>query len=172
MNADAQEQPSFLPGAPEREPRNWTPIIAGAGLVVLIIVVIVVLGRMGQHAPTVGDPYLSKVQLTNMHMATAQNFAGTSVTYIEGTISNTGDSKLTDATVEVQFKNSLGETSLKETALPVTVALSNTPYPDYGTLEHSPLAPGKSRDFRLTIEYVTPDWDGQVPQVKVVSVKH
>jgi hypothetical protein len=162
----------FSSGAQEAEPRNWTPIIAGGGLVVVIIVVAVLLGRMGQSGPKPGDPYLGKVQLSNLHMATAQNFAGTSVTYIEGTIINAGDRKVTDATVEVQFKNSLGETSLRESSLPVTVALSNTPYPDYGTLEHAPLAPGKSRDFRLTIEYVTPDWDGQLPQVKVVSVKY
>lgn len=165
-------QPPFSSGTQEAEPRNWTPIIAGAGLVAVIILVVVVLSRMGQHSPTPGDPYLSKVQLSNMHMATAQNFAGTSVTYIEGTITNTGDGKLTDATVQVQFKNSLGETTLKENALPVTVALTNTPYTDFGSLERAPLAPGKSRDFRLTIEYITPDWDGQLPQVKVVSVKH
>lgn len=165
-------QPPFSSGRQQAEPRNWTPIIAGVGLVAVIIAVVVTLSRLGQQAPTPGDPYLSKVQLSNLHMATAQNFAGTSVTYIEGTITNTGDRKVTDAMVEVQFKNSLGETSLKENALPVTVALSNTPYTDYGTLDRAPLGPGKARDFRLTIEYVTPDWDRQLPQVKVVSVKH
>lgn len=169
--SDSAHAPFSSP-AREAEPRNWTPIIAGAALVAVIIIVVVVLSRMGQHGPAPGDPYLSKVQLSNLHMATAQNFAGTSVTYIQGTITNVGDKKLTDATVEVLFRNSLGETSLKENALPVTVALSNTPYPDYGTLEHAPLGPGKSRDFRLTIEYVTPDWNGQMPQVRVVSVKY
>jgi Protein of unknown function (DUF2393) len=169
--ADSAQQP-FTSGTQQSEPRNWTPIIGGAGLVVVIIVVTVLLSRMGQHAPVPGDPYLGKVQLSNLHMATAQNFAGTSVTYIEGTITNTGDRKVTGATVDVLFKNSIGETSLKENSLPVTVALTNTPYPDYGTLDRVPLGPGKSRDFRLTIEYVTPDWDGQLPQIKVVSVKY
>jgi len=169
--ADSAQQP-FSSGTQAAEPRNWKPIIAGAGLVVVIIVVVMLLSRVGRHAPAPGDPYIGKVQLSNLHMSTAQNFAGTSVTYIEGTITNTGDRKLTDATVEVLFRNAIGETSLKENLLPVTVALSSTPYPDYGTLEVAPLAAGKSRDFRLTIEYVTPDWDGQLPQVKVVSVKY
>ncbi|HLW51830.1 MAG TPA: hypothetical protein VKW06_03215 [Candidatus Angelobacter sp.] len=169
--ADSEQQP-FSAGTQPPEPRNWTPILAGAGLVMVIVAVVALFSRMGQPTAKPGDPYLDKVQLSNLHMATAQNFAGTSVTYIEGTINNIGDRKLTDATVEVLFKNSLGETSLKESSLPVTVALSNTPYPDFGTLEHAPLAAGKSRDFRLTIEYVTPDWDGQLPQVKVVSVKY
>src|SRR5215475_1338665 len=109
--ADIQQSP-FSFGVQEREPRNWTPIIAGGGLVAVIVVVAVIVGLMGRPKLTPGDPYISKVQLTNLHMATAQNFAGTSVTYIEGTITNSGERKLMDATVEVQFKNSLGETSL------------------------------------------------------------
>jgi hypothetical protein len=169
--ADIQQSP-FSSGVQQAEPRNWTPIIAGGGLVAVIVVIAVIVGLMSRPKLTPGDPYISKVQLSNLHMATAQNFAGTSVTYIEGTITNAGDRKLTDATVEVQFKNSLGETSLKESSLPLTVALNNTPYPDYGTLERSPLPAGKSRNFRLTIEYVTPDWNGQLPEVKIVSVRY
>jgi hypothetical protein len=102
-------------------------------------------------------------------MARAQNFAGGSVTYIEGTVANTGDKKVTAASVQVTFKNYLGEISQKET-VPVTVVTPNASYIDYGTLDRVPLAPGQKRDFRLTLEFVTPDWDGQIPQVKVVSV--
>lgn len=166
------DEPTFSSGAPEPEPRNWTPIIAGAAVVAIIIAVIFTLTRAGQHTANPGDPYLSKVQLSNLHMATAQNFAGTSVTYIEGTVTNAGDHKVKDATVQVIFKNAIGEISQRENSLPLTVALPNTPYLDYGTIDRAPLAPRQSRDFRLTIEYVTPDWDGQVPQVKVVSVRY
>jgi hypothetical protein len=102
-------------------------------------------------------------------MATAENFAGGSVTYIEGTLTNTGDRKVTGASAQVVFRNSLAEITQKET-LPLTVLVPNSPYVDYGTLDRAPLAPGQARDFRLTLEYVTPDWDGQIPQVKVISV--
>jgi hypothetical protein len=71
----------------------------------------------------------------------------------------------------VTFKNTLGETVQKEN-LPVTVVLPNLPYVDYGTMDHAPLAPGQTRDFRLTLEHVSADWDGQVPQVKVVSLSY
>lgn len=168
--ADAQQP--FSSGQPQAEPRNWTPIIAGAAVVLIIIVVVLLLTRAGHQTANSGDPYLAKLQLSKLHMATAQNFAGTSVTYIEGTVSNTGDRKVTDATVQVVFKNALGEVSQRENSLPLTVALPNTPYLDYGTIDRAPLAAGQSRDFRLTIEYVTPDWDGQVPQIRVVSVTH
>jgi hypothetical protein len=104
-------------------------------------------------------------------MATAQNFAGGSVTYIEGKLANGTDRKVTGASVQVIFKNSLGEISQKDT-LPVTVLLPNVPYVDYGLIDRAPLAAGQTRDFRLTLEHVTTDWDGQVPTVKVVSIAY
>jgi hypothetical protein len=146
-------------------------MIVGGVLVAAIVAAFTIFGVLGRSGDANrGDPYLAKLQLSNLHMATAQNFAGTSVTYIEGTIANAGDGKVTGARVQVLFKNSLGEVSQKET-VPVTIVLPNTPYIDYGTIDRAPLGPGQSRGFRLTLEYVTPDWDGQVPQVKVVSVE-
>jgi hypothetical protein len=162
----------FSPSAPEPEPRNWTPIIAGLAVVAVIIAAIVLFTRLGQrHEANLNDPYLAKLQLSNLHMATAQNFAGSSVTYIEGTLTNSGDRKVTGARALVIFKNSLGEITQKE-PLPVTVLIPNSPYIDYGTLDRAPLAPGQSRDFRLTLEYITPDWDGQIPQVTMTTVAY
>jgi hypothetical protein len=166
----ASDHEPFSPSAPQPEPRNWTPIIAGLAVVALIVAAIVLFTRMGQRREAnPNDPYLAKLQLSNLHMATAQNFAGSSVTYIEGTLTNTGDRKVTGARALVTFKNSLGEITQKE-PLPVTVLIPNSPYIDYGTLDRAPLAPGQSRDFRLTLEYITPDWDGQIPQLTIASV--
>jgi len=168
--ADPEAQPSS-PAGPEPEPRNWVPMIVGGVLVAAIVAAFTIFGVLGRSGDTSHvDPYLAKLQLSDLHMATAQNFAGTSVTYIEGTIANAGDRKVTGSRVQVLFKNTLGEVSQKET-VPVTILLPNTPYVDYGTIDRAPLGPGQSRGFRLTLEYVTPDWDGQVPQVKVVSVE-
>jgi len=50
------------------------------------------------------------------------------------------------------------------------VVQPNIPYLDYGPLDLAPLAPGQARDFRLTIEHITIEWDGQLPQARVVSV--
>ena len=169
------ESPAVPPatGAQEEpETRNWTPMIVGAVVVVLIVGIFLILAILGRSRRESGvDPYLAKVQISNLHMARAQNFAGGSVTYIEGTISNTGDKKVNAANVQVVFKNYLGEISQRET-IPVAVVAPNTPYLDYGPLSRTPLAPGQSRDFRLTLEYVTTDWDGQAPTVSVVSVKY
>ncbi len=169
--ADPESAQPFAP-APAPQNRTWMPMVIGAVLVVVAVAVIVFITRTGSSSnPNQPDPYAAKLQIDNLHMATAENFAGGSVTYIQGRITNAGDKKVTGARVQVLFKNSLGELSQKET-LPVMVLLPNTPYVDYGTMDRAPLAPGQSRDFRLTLEHVTADWDGQIPTVKAVSVSY
>jgi hypothetical protein len=167
---DSEPVPSAPVTPEEKEGRNWTPMIVGGVIVAMIVAGFTIFGMMSRsRSAGQSDPYLQRLELSNLHMARAQNFAGGSVTYIEGTVANTGDKKVTAASVQVTFRNYLGEISQKET-VPVTVVAPNAPYIDYGTLDRVPLAPGQKRDFRLTLEYVTPDWDGQIPQVKVVSV--
>src|SRR6266700_5818707 len=168
---DSEKAKPFSSGGPQEERRNWVPMGAGVAVVLVILGAFFLFGRFN-HSDTVikaDDPYLAKMQISGLHMATAQNFAGSSVTYIEGKITNSGDRKITAARVEVLFKNSLGEVAQKE-VLPVTVLLPNVPYVDYGPIEQAPLAPAQARDFRLTLEHVSAEWDGQIPQVKVVSL--
>jgi hypothetical protein len=167
---ESPERLPFVPVSEEPEGRNWTPIVLGGVLVAALIAAFILFGRLSNSGKTnTSDPYLNKLQLSGLHMSTAHNFAGGSVTYIEGTITNSGDRKINSARVLVTFRNSLDEITQKET-LPVTVLIPNPTYTDYGTLDRAPLAPGQSRNFRVTMEYVTTDWDGQIPQVKVVSV--
>jgi len=143
----------------------------GAAVVAAVVIAFIVFGRSGPSEANQADPYLGKLQLSKLSMATAKNFVGGTVTYIQGSIANSGDNKVTGARVQVVFRNALNETVQKEN-LPVTVLLPNLPYTDYGTMDRAPLAPGQSRDFRLTLEHVSADWDGQIPQVRVVSVQY
>jgi len=168
---DSENEPVFSPSAEQSEGRNWLPMAIGGVFVLALIVGVVLLTRAGKPTGTApGDPNLVKLQVSGLHMATAENFAGGSVTYIEGKLANGTDRKITGASVQVIFKNSLGEVAQKDT-LPVTVLLPNVPYVDYGLIDRAPLAPGQTRDFRLTLEHVTTDWDGQVPTVKVVNLQ-
>jgi hypothetical protein len=170
--SDSENEPVFSPSAEQTESRNWVPMAIGGVFVLVLIVGLILLTRAGKPAGTApGDPNLAKLQVSGLHMATAENFAGGSVTYIEGKLANGTDRKVTGASVQVIFKNSLGEIAQKDT-LPVTVLLPNVPYVDYGLIDRAPLAPGQTRDFRLTLEHVTTDWDGQVPTVKVVSIAY
>jgi hypothetical protein len=171
---DAQQkptasEPSFGPATIHEESWSWLPMAIGGALVVVAVALIVVLTRSTGPNTSPRDPYIAKLQISDLNMATAENFAGGRVTYIQGRITNTGDRKLTAARVQVIFKNSLGEVTQNE-VLPLMVLLPNTPYVDYGPLDRAPLAPGQARDFRLTLEHITQDWDGQKPDVKVVNV--
>ncbi|HEY6350517.1 MAG TPA: hypothetical protein VI636_14010 [Candidatus Angelobacter sp.] len=173
LMGDAEQKPPInepfaSPGGAPESDRNWTPMIMGAVLVIVAVALIVVLTR---NKVTAGrsDPYIAKLQISNLHMATAQNFAGGSVIYIDGTLTNTGGKRVTSAGVQVTFKNSLGEV-VDEPGLPVMVLQPGTPILDYGPMDRAPLGSGQSRDFRLTLEHISSDWDGQIPQVKVVSV--
>jgi len=170
MGEPDQQQPFSPLNTQPEDSKSWLPMIVGVIVVLAIVAGLVLVTRSGRPAaPNPGDPNLQKLQVADLHMATAQNFAGGSVTYIEGKITNGSDRKVTSASVQVLFKNALGETAQKDT-LPVTVLLPNVPYVDYGLIDRAPLAPGQARDFRLTLEHVSTDWDGQVPQVKVVSI--
>lgn len=166
------EQHPFSPVKEQEQPRNWVPMIVGAVFVVLLVGVLVLATRAGKSGSSAhpSDPNLTKIQISDLHMATAQNFAGGSVTYIEGKITNTSDRKVTGVNVEVIFKNTIGEVAQDEKSLPLAVLLPNVPYIDYGPADRAPLGPGQARDFRITLEHVSADWDGQTPQVKVASV--
>lgn len=167
---DQERQQPFGPPQHVRESRSWLPMAIGAAMVIVAVAVIIFISRSGSTAnPNHPSPYAASLHVDNLHMATAENFVGGSVTYIQGRIANAGAKKVTGATVQVIFKNSLGEIAQKDT-LPVMVLMPNTPYVDYGPMERAPLGPGQARDFRLTLEHVTADWDGQMPTVKVVSV--
>ncbi|MGE5322647.1 MAG: DUF2393 family protein [Actinomycetota bacterium] len=170
MGDPENQQPFGSSPQPQEDRRTLLPMAIGGLLVVVAIVVIILVSRGGGPSnANQPSPYAANLHIEDLHMATAENFAGGSVTYIQGRITNSGDKKVTGATVQVIFKNALGEISQKDT-LPVMILLPNTPYVDYGPMRTAPLAPGQARDFRLTLEHVTADWDGQMPAVKVVSV--
>jgi hypothetical protein len=166
---DSETQQPFQPPQQAQESRSWLPMAIGAAMVIVAVAVIIFVSRSGSTSSNQPSPYATNLHVDDLHMATAENFVGGSVTYIQGRIANAGAKKVTGATVQVIFKNSLGEIAQKET-LPVMVLMPNTPYVDYGPMERAPLGPGQARDFRLTLEHVTADWDGQMPTVKVVSV--
>src|SRR6267142_4134424 len=156
---------------PSSDDRPLLPWLLGAAVVLALVVAVALIGRWSSTADTTAapNPYIAKLEVTGLHMATAENFAGGRVTYIEGTLANHGDRKVTAARIEIVFKDVLGQVAQKD-ALPVMVVQPNIPYLDYGPLDLAPLAPGQTRDFRLTIEHITTEWDGQIPQAKVVSV--
>jgi hypothetical protein len=156
------------PTASENE-SNWRPIMLGVGLVVVVVAIIAVSLREQPKGTANPHPYAANIRLSDLKMSAAQNFVGASVTYLDGTVTNTGDKTVTQATVHLTFKDSLGQVAQLED-LPLRVLKTSGPYPDTVNLTASPLAPGQSKPFRLTLEHVSDDWNREYPAMQVMDV--
>jgi hypothetical protein len=159
-------QPS--PTTPQDE-SNWRPILLGVALVVLVMGIIIFLTHSAPKGPTPPDPYAASLQLSDLKMSAAENFVGASVTYLDGTIANTGNKTVIHAVVRLGFKDSLGQIAQTED-LPVRILQTTGPYPDAVELSAVPLAPGQSKPFRLTLEHVSDSWNREYPELKIMSV--
>jgi hypothetical protein len=159
------EQPQLA-----QEPKaNWRPILIGVGLVVMIVGIIAFLLRGERTASTAPHPYAANVKLSDVKMSAAENFVGAAVTYLDGTVTNTGDQTVVDATVHIVFKDSIGQVIQAEN-VPLHVLQAGGPYPDVVDLRVSPLSPGQSKPFRLTLEHISADWNHEYPQLQVANV--
>ena len=52
----------------------------------------------------------------------------------------------------------------------LNVLRTSGPYPDTVDLSVSPLAPGQGKQFRLTFEHVSNDWNHEYPELQVTDV--
>ena len=166
----AEPQPP-LPLKTEESETPWAAIAIGAAVMAVAVVALVLLTRSNPAATAGVDPYAAKLTVSDLKMSAAENFVGGTVSYLEGKISNQGEKAVVGASLEVTFRNSLGETVQKET-MPVRAlqAHSVTGTPEMFDLRTTPLQPGKSIDFRLTFEHISDDWNHEYPALKFVSV--
>jgi len=159
-------QPS--PSTDQRD-TNWTTIGIGVAFVVVVIAIIALISRSEPKSAKMPHPYISNIKLSNLKMSAAENFVGASVTYIDGTITNTGDKTLTRVMVHVTFKDSMGQVAQTED-VPLHVLQTGGPYPDAVDLNVSPLAPGQSKPFRLTFESISAQWNHEYPELQITDV--
>jgi hypothetical protein len=147
----------------------WRPILIGVVLVVVVVGLIALLLR-STPKPMAGPPaYAANLKLSDIKMSVAQNFVGASVTYIDGTVTNTGNQTVVGTTVHVVFSDSMGQIAQAED-VPLMVLQTGGPYDDTATLRVSPLAPGQNKPFRLTFEHISADWNQAYPELQIVNV--
>ncbi len=148
---------------------NLRPILLGVALVVIVVGAVALLTRGNPKGAATPHPYAANLKLSDLKMSAAENFVGASVTYIDGTVTNTGDKTVTHAIAHVAFKNSLGEVAQAEDVA-LHVLQTSGPYPDAVDLSLSPLAPAQSKPFRLTFEHISSDWNQAYPDLQVTDV--
>jgi hypothetical protein len=162
---------SLLQPTPAAEERssNLGPILGGLALVIVVVGIAAFLLRTDTKIANVIDPYAANIKFSDMKMSAAENFVGSSVTYLDGTVTNTGDKTVSHAMVEVAFKDSLGQVVQAEDVA-LRILQTSGPYPEALDLSIAPLAPAQARPFRLTFEHVTADWNHEYPELKVTKV--
>ena len=151
----------------EKRKLNVGVIIAASVLVLLVAILYFV--RSAPRPTSSPDPYAASLKISDIKMSTADNFAGTSVTYIDGTITNAGPRTVTAATVEATFLDSQNQICQRD-VLPLHVLKSNTDYDDIVDLQQTPLAPGDSKPFRLTFDHISAEWAQSYPQIRAMGV--
>jgi hypothetical protein len=102
-------------------------------------------------------------------MSAAENFVGATVSYVDGTVTNTGGKTVTHLIVEVNFKDDLGQLAQRDN-IPMQVLKTDGPYPEAVDFSVSPLLPGQSKAFRLTFEGISAQWNHQYPEIQVTDV--
>ncbi len=142
--------------------------------VAVAVVIAVMLGtafllRQPPKAERAISPYIASLKFSNFKMSAAENFIGATVSYIDGSISNSSDKTVTHVVVEVVFKDSMGQLAQRE-EVPLRVLQTSGPYPDAVDLSASPLAPGQTETFRLTFDSISAQWNRQYPEIRVADV--
>lgn len=157
------------PSAAESRDSIWRPVLAGVVLVVVVVGLIAFFSRSKPRAAAAVHPYASNVKLSDVKMSVAQNFVGSSVTYVDGNVTNAGDKTVTHAVVRAVFKDDVGQI-IADDSLPLRVLQTSGPYPDAIDLSTSPLGPGQVKPFRLTFESIPSMWNHQYPELQVTDV--
>lgn len=157
-------------GEPER--RNWVPMVVGLTLVIVVVIGIAIFSRTHTAPATQVDPYAQFLKVGDTHLSAADNFVGATVTYIDFTVTNTGDKTVYGGQVETTFHNTLNEVVGRE-VFPMRALVPNqlSGYPDVQDLSMAPIAPGKSRTIRLTLERVSADWNQAQPDFRFMNLK-
>jgi Protein of unknown function (DUF2393) len=164
---DSLIQPGSNP-ITERE-SSLRPILVGIVIVGIVVGILALIFRSEQKKPAPPPPYAANLRFSDLKTSAAQNFAGATVSYLDGAITNTGNMTVIHATVQVTFKDELGQTAQRE-ELPMRVLRTGGPYDEAVDLNLSPLAPGQSKPFRLIFDNISAQWNHAYPDLQITQV--
>lgn len=157
------------PAAEERDSSRLIILAAVSGVIAVTLVVAFLLREPPKTAKTV-SAYAANLKFSDFKMSAAENFVGSTVSYIDGTITNSGDKTVTRIVLEVVFKDELGQVAQDDPDVPVRVLKTSGPYPEAVDLSVSPLGPGESLPFRLTFDHISAQWNRQYPEIRITDV--
>jgi hypothetical protein len=157
------------PVADERDSSRLIIMTAVAGVIVVILGLAFLLREPPKAARTI-SPYAANLKFSGPKMSAAENFVGSTVSYIDGTITNSGDKTVSHVTLEVVFRDEVGQVAQEEPDMSLRVLKTTGPYPEAVDLSASPLAAGQSESYRLTFDHISAQWNHAYPDIKVTDV--
>jgi hypothetical protein len=173
---DPREDAGFLASHQTREATSWMPWIVAAAVIILGLGILVVVGGRSTPESAMGagmaaaDPYAARLSISRIQMSEATSFSGAKVTYIDGQIANSGDRTLAAITVQVGFHSDVGQFA-QRVAVPLNLIRTREPYVDTQPVSAAPIEPGQTRDFRLIFDTMPADWNQQIPEIRIISVR-
>lgn len=116
--------------------------------------------RSQAHLPfgAAEQAYAPKIQLKNVALSRAENFAHQEITSLSAELLNTGDRSLTALEITVEFSDELPQVVLRESRVLFGGA-------------SAPLLPGARREFEVSFEHVPSSWNMQQPSVVVTGIE-
>lgn len=149
--------------------RSQFPFAFVAGLVIVAILVgcvvlVVKHTRSSSSAAAVKLPfgpteqaYAERIHFQDIKLAHATNFLNQDFTYVAGTISNDGVKDVQALEVSIEFRDTLNQVILRETQELIVA----------GT---DPILAGQRRDFQVTLEHLSTEWNQQYPSIHVTGL--
>jgi hypothetical protein len=156
------------PVVEERDSSRRTIAISMAVVIALAVIVAFLL-RSQPRSASGPPPYATSLKLSDFKMNAVKNFVGATITYLDGTVTNTGDKTVTRVIVEVRFKDDMGQLAQQE-EIPLQVLKTNGPYPEAWDFKVSPLGPSQSQACRLTFDRISEQWNHQYPDIQITDV--
>lgn len=142
-------------------------VLGGAGVVLLVLGGLYLLTRASSPAgPVVEQPlpfgdaesgYAQQIRFSNPQMSRAANMLNQEVTFIIGTLENSGGRTIRQIEVTVEFHDLINQLVLREAhrLLPGGVRVG----------------PGKRQDFQINFDHVPNDWDRRYPSLRVTGLQ-
>jgi hypothetical protein len=142
-------------------------MLAGLGVVLLLLGGLYLLTRGGPSpGPVVEQPlpfgdaeraYAQQIRFSNPQMSRAANLLNQEVTFIVGTLENSGARTIRLMEVTAEFHDLINQVILRE---------SHRLLPDGARV-----GPGQKQDFQMNFDHVPNDWDRRYPSLKVTGLQ-
>jgi hypothetical protein len=123
---DGLLQPNANPTT-EAQASSLRPILIGIVVVGIVVGILALIFRGEQKKAVPPPAYAANLKLSDLKTSAAQNFVGATVSYIDGSITNTGDKTVIHAVAQITFKDDMGQTAQRE-EIPIRVLRTGGPY--------------------------------------------